>query len=298
MLMRMPWVAAAALCACIGGAGCSTAPETADVVAEAPMVNAVRAGAAPAAVAEAAAPLPESNLSAQPAPDRKLIRQGGIEIEVTDLEKAAEAVKQAVQQAGGYLAGERSSEAGGGRRNVGLTCRIPAAQLDAVIARVRGLGRVTDVNLTTSDVTEQYFDLETRLANQKRLEQRLLELLARQAKDLGDILEVERELARVRTEIETLEGRKRLWDNQINFSTLQVTLNEPRPAFAGDEGGTWRTLANAFRQASDNFVFAIAGLIAFAGGALPVVGAAVFVGWLAVRLWRRRRRRSAAPSHD
>jgi hypothetical protein len=61
-------------------------------------------------------------------------------------------------------------------------------------------------------------------------------------------------VARVRTEIDQLEGRKRMWDHQVALSTLTVMVHEPRPIGGSDEGGVWRTLRRAFREAADNFV--------------------------------------------
>jgi hypothetical protein len=154
------------------------------------------------------------------------------------------------------------------------------------------------VQLSAQDITEQYFDLEIRLANQRRLETRLLELLERRTNELSDLLEIEREAARVRGEIEQLEGRKRFWDNQVSLSTLQVELHEPRPAIAGSEGGAWRTLLDSFRRFADNFVLSIAGIIAVAGGLIPVAVALGLVIWIAGGLLRRRRRAQRTPAGD
>jgi hypothetical protein len=234
----------------------------------------------------------EDGAAAVPAPTaRKLIRTGNAGLEVKAVPEAVAQVKAWVAEAGGYVGDESEAEDGYGVKTAYLTCRVPAEKLDALVARLKELGEVEHVQLSAQDITEQYFDLEIRLSNQKRLEARLLELLERRTNELSDLLEIEREAARVRGEIEQLEGRKRFWDNQVSLSTLQVELHEPRPAIAGTEGGAWRTLLDSFRRFGNNFVFSIAGIIAVAGGLIPVLVVLGLVVWLIVAFFQRRRRR-------
>jgi hypothetical protein len=105
-----------------------------------------------------------------------------------------------------------------------ITCRIPADKLDEAIARVRQLGKQEELSITAQDISEEYADLEIEMANQKKLETRLLDLLGRQTNRLSDLLEIERETARVRGTIDQMEGRKRFWDNQLELSTLIVAV--------------------------------------------------------------------------
>lgn len=248
--------------------------------------------AAPAAAQEKVAVAADG--TAAPAPmARKLIRTGSAGLEVKAVPEAVARVKSWVEQAGGYVGDESEAEDGYGVKTAYLTCRVPVEQLDALVERLKELGEVERVQLSAQDITEQYFDLEIRLANQKRLEARLLELLERRTNELSHLLEIEREAARVRGEIEQLEGRKRFWDNQVALSTLQVELHEPRPVIAGEEGGAWRTLVDSFRRFADNFVLSIAGIIAVAGALIPVAVTLGLLGWVFVA-WRRRRRKPAA----
>jgi hypothetical protein len=247
----------------------------------------------PAAMAEQKIAV-EGDTAATPTPiTRKLIRTGSAGLEVKAVPEAVAQVKSWVEQAGGYVGDESESEDGYGVKTAYLTCRVPVEQLDALVERLKELGDVERVQLSAQDITEQYFDLEIRLANQRRLEARLLELLERRTNELSDLLEIEREAARVRGEIEQLEGRQRFWDNQVALSTLQVELHEPRPAIAGEEGGAWRTLVDSFRRFADNFVLSVAGIIAVAGGLIPVAITLGLLGWVFLAWLRRRRRRGA-----
>jgi len=90
---------------------------------------------------------------------------------------------------------------------------------------VADMGVVINKDITARDVTEQYIDLKIRLSNAKALRQKLIALLDR-AKNVKEALAVEKELARVRTEIETLEGRVKRMSNQVAYSTISVTFRK------------------------------------------------------------------------
>ena len=167
---------------------------------------------------------------------------------------------------------------------------MPAASLDKTLAAFQALGKVEGVHLTAEDITEQYFNLEIRLGNWQQLESRFRSLLDRPGNKVSDLLEIEREMARVRGEIDELQGRKRFWDNQVSLSTLTVQLHEPKPALAGESGGILSTLKTAFRDLGENLVSTVAWLIAALGVIIPVWLAL----WIAWRLWRALRARRGA----
>ena len=221
------------------------------------------------------------------APDRKLIRNAYVTLEVSSAETATAEIRALVEAAGGYVGNESQSEDGYGAKRASLTCRVPADRLDELLEQTQGQGTVESLQISAQDITEQYFDLEIRLGTQQQLETRLLELLERSSNELQDLLEIERELARVRGQIDQMEGRRRFWDHQVAMATLQIELHEPRPAIAGSEGGVLRTLGNAFRDAGNNFVDALAFVISSIGALLPVAAAFALLVWLLLR-WRRR----------
>lgn len=161
-----------------------------------------------------------------------------------------------------------------------------------MLAKLREVGRHENVTLSSDDISEQYVDLEVKLRTQRQLEERLRALLDRSSNRLSDLLEIEKEVARVRGEIDAMEGRKRYWDSQVAFSTLSLQLHEPRPAVASEAGGIWATLTRSVGEAADNFVRTVAGLITALGAILPLsvaaVGAFLLIRWV----WRRGRRRA------
>ena len=102
----------------------------------------------------------------------------------------------------------------------------------------------------------------------------------------------------MRTQIDSMDGRKRLWDNQVAYSTLYVNVHEPMPTIAGDEGGAFRTLMRSFGEAANNFVLMIAGIIAASGAIIPLIAVFVFVIWLMLKLWRRRKRAASSTAES
>lgn len=123
---------------------------------------------------------------------------------------------------------------------------MPAARLGDALTTCRGLGAVTHESQSTEDVTEQYFDLEARLENARRLEARLLELLESKAASLTDVIEVEHELAAVRETIERFEGNLRLWSNQVAFSTIRMQLTTRDRYTAMEHASLGGEIAEAF----------------------------------------------------
>jgi hypothetical protein len=225
--------------------------------------------------------------------DRKLMRQGEATLEVASVDATLARLHALTREAGGYTTREtRSRDIQ--RVNQGqVECRVPAGKLDSLTAALKSLGTLESLTLSATDVTEEYFDLEMRLRNGRALETRLLALIERPTNKLSDLLEVERELARVRGEIDQMEGRRRFWNNRVALSTLAVSVHEPVPTVGGGQGGVFSVLRKAFADSANNFVRAIAAIIALTGGLVPDVISLLLVGWVLLRLWRWRRARHA-----
>jgi len=221
-----------------------------------------------------------------------LIRTGGASVEVKDIGQAIASVRQMAASLGGMVA---NTSVQSGRDQVPsamLELKIPAARFDQAVNGLEPLGRVESVNVNAQDVGEEYVDVSARIANAKRLEDRLVTLLAARTGRLEDVLAVERELARIRSEIERYEARLRYLDSRITMSTLTVTVHEPYPVL----GQPNSPITEAFRDAWRNFVGFFAWLIAASGILIPL-GALLGAGWvLATRVLKGRQRRGMAES--
>lgn len=209
-----------------------------------------------------------------------IIRTGHASIEVGNVDQAALKVRALAASLGGHVA---NSQFEGGEHNVRsatLELKIPAARYDEAVSQLATIGEVESVNSTSEDVGEEYVDVTARVANARRLEQRLVQLLATRTGRLEDVLAVERELARVREEIERAEGRLRYLRTRAAMSTLTVLVHEDEPILgrAGDN-----PIVAAFKAAWRNFVRFVAGLIAAMGVMIPAAGIAA----LGFMLWRK-----------
>jgi hypothetical protein len=214
-----------------------------------------------------------------------LIRTGTAYIQVDSLETAMAAVRGLAQSAGGYIANSSILTGEGQQRQATLEIKIPSDRYDQAVNGLRGIGKLISSSTTAQDVGEEFVDVTARVANAKRMEERLVNLLATRTGKLEDVLAVERELARVREEIERYEGRLRYLRTQVAMSTLSVTVAEPGPV-VGQPGSN--VVVEAFKQAWRNFVLMIAGGIELLGVVLPL-SVAAGAAWLAIRRWRSRR---------
>ena len=160
------------------------------------------------------------------APRRQVIYSAALRLVVVAPNDAIERVKRFAEEAGGWL-----QESGADT----ITVRVPADKFEATLARIAGLGEVVARNVRASDVTEEMFDLELRLANARKTRDRLLEHLAASTK-IEDTLAIEKELARVSEEIERMEGRQRFLASQVAMSTIRIDFNVLTPSTTGSTG--------------------------------------------------------------
>ncbi len=196
-------------------------------------------------------------------------------------------MRQLVQSVAGAYIADMSVEGGRDQpRRATLQVKVPAGEFDRLVAGLAPLGKVETVNVSAEDVGEEFVDVTARVANARRLEARLVDLLERRTARLSDMLTVERELARVREEIERYEGRLRYLRTRAAVSTLTITVHEPRPV-VGQPGES--PIADAFRDAWRNFVGFVAGLIASLGVLIPLGLIVAGVVWLVRRMgWLHR----------
>lgn len=222
-----------------------------------------------------------------------IIRTGQASIEVEGLGPAVTKLRQLSAQLGGYIA---NSSFSGGRdqvRTATIELKIPAAKYDQAVSGLNGIGKLESINTAAEDVGEEYVDFAARVGNSRRLEERLVSLLATRTGKLEDVLAVERELARVREEIERYDGRMRYLKTRSAISTLSVTLHEPFPILGRTPGQN--PIAVAVRQAWRNFVGFIAAIIASMGVLIPVAVLAGFAWAVYRRAAKRSEKRISTP---
>ena len=221
--------------------------------------------------------------TAETAPASMIIRSGVASVEVDSLERAIALVRTVAQRAGGFVANTAMTAGREQVRSATLELKVPSPKFDEVVGGLSPLGRVESVNVQAQDVGEEYVDVAARETNARRLEARLIELLANRTGKLTDVLAVEHELARVREDIERMEGRMRFLRARTAMSTLSVTVHKPLPIIARPTGSS--PITEAFREAWRNFVGFAAWLIA-ASGVLVPLGVLGALAWVLTRRWR------------
>ncbi len=246
---------------------------------------------APSSVADAISPEsppsasdPLQNVNAGSAAPTMVIRTGQAFIEVERVDAAALKVRQLAAQVGGYIT---NSSIAGGRdqiRQATFELKIPAPKYDPAVDLLSTIGKVETVTSTAQDVGEEFVDVTARVTNSRRLEERLISLLANRTGKLDEVLRVERELARVREEIERYDGRLRYLSARVALSTLTITVHEPAPILGNSPGEN--PIAAALRRAWKNFIAVVAGSIAALGVVIPLALLGL-AGWLGYRRWKR-----------
>src|SRR5206468_10491664 len=126
----------------------------------------------------------------------------------------------------GYVATTSSEKQANGKLKGQVVVKILPENLDLFLQKIRGLGELKNQTLGTEDVTKQYFDTEARLKNARVMEQRLVDVLKTKSTKVADLLEVEKELGRVREQIETMQGELKYMEVQVAFATVTITLAE------------------------------------------------------------------------
>ena len=161
----------------------------------------------------------------------RIVRTATLRIVATgDFERIRPAVDRILQSVGGFVGDITAYDRPGSARSLRGTLRIPSTQFSAALAQLRALGRVTEDSQNAEDVTATVVDLDVRLANGRVTEKRLSQVLLNRTGSVTDVLEVEREVARVRTEIEQLEAQRTQLDRRIEYGTVTLEIVEEQPA--------------------------------------------------------------------
>lgn len=208
-----------------------------------------------------------------------LIRTAQASIEVDSLERARAQVRTLAARVGGEIANATLQTGRGELHSASFEVRIPTDRFDAALDGLSAIGKLEAVNVRADDVGEEYTDVSARIDNARRLEARLIDLLATRTGKLKDVLEVEQALARVREEIERYEGRVRYLRAHVALSTLTISVHEPLP-IVGRVGTS--VLGEAFVQAWRNFVALVALCVRALGVVVPL-GLVAGLAWLALR---------------
>lgn len=231
---------------------------------------------------------------------RKVIKSGQIDLETKEFDKTVNTIISKTNFIGGYV--ESSDVSGRGineegellNRRARFSLRIPEKKFEGFMTDINTLGSVTNSITGGDDITSQYFDTEAHLKSLSIQEERLLEIL-KKAEKVEDIIELEKELARIRYEIESLTGTLKKWDNLVSYSTLEVSVYEVHEVTEVREKS--RTLSNrmgdGFKDSVGVVIDMIKGLLVFIASLIPFAIIIVPLGLCALFILKRKVRKDS-----
>ena len=159
--------------------------------------------------------------SSETTQERKIIKTGSLSYEVKNLSETEEKIAAWLEGFGGYIADTWTN-----RNNMNVTVKVPASSFEDAMNSTGDFGELLSRSISTEDVSENYYDLETRLETRKILQKKLESYLAG-AKNISDLLDIERQLNDVTSELESMEKQFRRLSNQIDFSTISISCRLP-----------------------------------------------------------------------
>jgi hypothetical protein len=213
-----------------------------------------------------------------PSQDRMVIYNAYISLESNDLQAVLNKIAALAESSGGYVAGSSRTTDG-----AEITIRVPKDTFHSSIQQIETYGKVLNERSSSEDVTQQYIDLRARLENLKLQEQRLREIL-NMTKTVGEVLQVEKELERVRGDIESLQGQVNYIERNEELSSISIDLAKPPHPFTVP-GMDWK---ETFETALIGLFVVVRGLIILMVSLLPVavIGIAIFY------VYRREKRKT------
>jgi hypothetical protein len=222
-------------------------PKRAAAVTAAPAAEALDNYAG--APAPAAGPAGNSGANAPlPQPDRKIIKNATISLEVQDVSGALNQVTLFSSQYGGYVVSARSWYVQD-YPHAAYNFAVPVERFEEVLERVRSLGKVLDEQTSGQDVTDQYVDLEARIRNQEATAERIRSFLD-QTRTVDEALKVNQQLAQVEEQLEQLKGQRNALGQRAAFSTLNVEFSPAIPNAGAKLSSVWSPLGT-LAQATD-----------------------------------------------
>lgn len=203
--------------------------------------------------------------------ERKVIFNANITVEVEDFNESYGKIQSIISGNGfvqsSNITKDRYYDEEGNIKFVSrgvIVIRVAREKFDTVLSNVKGLGNVLEENIYTDDVTDKYFDVESRLKILRLEEERLISYLM-DIKDPETIFKYEKRLTEVRQEIESYTGTLRKWNDLVELSTITINLREVRPE---SKSGIASASTSYWKKLADKFVSSLKGTIEFLGNAI------------------------------
>ena len=226
---------------------------------------------------------------------RKLIKNVDLTVETDNLDTMLANLEGRINEYNGYIEYSYINNDGSYSysKNASLNVRIPAVKLDEFLNTIGEISNVLNKSVNVTDITLQYVDTEARKDSLKTQEKRLLELME-EAETIEDIIAIEERLSNVQYELESAERQMRTYDNQVDYSTVYININEVKEFTPVEEQSRWEWMSEGFVE---NISAAFNGLLDFFAGLIVILPFLVLWGifiaiviWLLIKLikWRKK----------
>ncbi|KPU44186.1 hypothetical protein OXPF_23540 [Oxobacter pfennigii] len=220
---------------------------------------------------------------------KKIIYTASTSIDVKDLKVSYDSAINKAREMGGYIANSSIRD-----NYAEITVRVPAGSLETYLEYLDTLGGENkSTTISTDDITDQYTDIQSRLKNLKAQEEQLLSIL-KEAKTVEDTLKVTNELYRVRGDIESYEGRIRMWDKLVDLSTITVRFSKIQE-IGGEEvkisfislDEIMRGMQNGFKSTLNFVMRFISSIIILLISIIPLLPFIAIIAWLVIKYMRK-----------
>ena len=229
--------------------------------------------------------------------EQKLIKTVDMSVETEDLTTLLDDISAQVKSLGGYVESRSvyngSAYSGNRNRNADLTIRIPAANLDGFVGKVKDLSNITSANEQVEDVTLSYVAVESRMKALETEHERLMELMA-QAQTMSDLLEVEARLTQVVSELESVTSQLRVLQNRVDYATVNLYIREVQVLTVVEEETVWQRMTRGFVENLKGLGNGLVEFVIFLVVSLPYLVPMSAVVTLVVVLIRRRKAKKKA----
>ena len=211
--------------------------------------------------------------------ERKLIKEGRVEFETDDINSTRKLIFESIKKYKAYISSDQEYKFSRRISNT-IIVRVPAKNFDLLLSDItKGITKFDSKNIEVKDVTEEFIDIQARLKTKKKLENRYLELL-KKANTVTEIIEVEKQIGQLRSEIESIEGRLKYLTSKVSLSTLTITFYQTVP----NETEFGNKFKNGFKNGWNNLIW----FFVFLTNIWPfiLIGIGLRFG---IKMWRKRK---------
>lgn len=214
---------------------------------------------------------------------KKIIRSGRFTIQVESIDTAEHAITKELNNIGGYISTSNRTGSKVTSRSIELTIRFPSIKFDTFVTSLKKFGKIENENISTEEVTSEFIDVTARIKTQIELEDRIKKLLETKTAKLEDLVQIESKLAEVRGQIESYQGRLNYLNNQVNYSTVVLSIQESGSLADNDNFTFFGKMSNSFKEGFNGLVNVIGFLIIAIISLLPVF----LIVWLIIKFTKK-----------